>query len=97
MVGWGRCHVVDSLDHRSMSATEKTTLHILTGFLGSGKTTLLNRLLGENAFRDTAVVVRSRAVLERTMLAHFAREIACECGKVGRVLEDALEAPAGLA
>ena len=40
-----------------MSATEKTTLHILTGFLGSGKTTLLNRLLGENAFRDTAVVV----------------------------------------
>lgn len=51
----------------------------------------------EPLYRDTAVVVRSRAVLERTMLAHFAREIARECGKVGRVLEDALEAPAGLA
>lgn len=30
---------------------------ILTGFLGAGKTTLLNRLLREDAFRDTAVIV----------------------------------------
>lgn len=30
---------------------------ILTGFLGAGKTTLLNRLLREDGFRDTAVIV----------------------------------------
>ncbi|TPE53907.1 CobW family GTP-binding protein [Amaricoccus solimangrovi] len=30
---------------------------ILTGFLGAGKTTMLNRLLREDGFRDTAVIV----------------------------------------
>lgn len=30
---------------------------ILTGFLGAGKTTLLNRLIGDPAFGDTAVIV----------------------------------------
>lgn len=35
----------------------RTRLHVLTGFLGSGKTTLLNRLLGDPAFADSAVLI----------------------------------------
>src|SRR3712207_8727015 len=30
---------------------------LLTGFLGSGKTTLLNRLLADESWRDTGVVI----------------------------------------
>lgn len=32
-------------------------LTLLTGFLGAGKTTLLNRLLGDPALKDTAVII----------------------------------------
>jgi G3E family GTPase len=32
-------------------------LTVLTGFLGAGKTTLLNRLLGDEALRDTVVII----------------------------------------
>ena len=36
---------------------EFTEVILVTGFLGSGKTTLLQRLLGEPAFADTAVLI----------------------------------------
>lgn len=38
-------------------AAEPILFTVLTGFLGSGKTTLLNRLLGDPALRDTAVII----------------------------------------
>ncbi|HZZ92673.1 MAG TPA: GTP-binding protein [Usitatibacter sp.] len=40
-----------------MAASGITPVTVLTGFLGSGKTTLLARLLREEAWRDTAVIV----------------------------------------
>lgn len=46
----------------------------------------------EPLHRDTAMVVRSTAVLERQMLADFVAEIARECAKVGEVLDNRLEA-----
>lgn len=46
----------------------------------------------EALHRDTAMVVRSTAVLERQMLADFVAEIARECAKVGEVLDNRLDA-----
>jgi LysR family carnitine catabolism transcriptional activator len=46
----------------------------------------------EPLHRDTAMVVRSTAVLERQMLADFVAEIARECARVGEVLDNRLEA-----
>ena len=40
-----------------MAAASITPVTVLTGFLGSGKTTLLNRMLDDERYRDTAVVV----------------------------------------
>lgn len=40
--------------------------------------------------RDVAIVVRSRAELERPMLHDFAREIGRELGRIGTVLEESL-------
>ena len=40
-----------------MPASPLTPVFILTGFLGSGKTTLLNRLLGDPAWANTAVLI----------------------------------------
>jgi LysR family carnitine catabolism transcriptional activator len=47
--------------------------------------------------RDTAMVVRSLAALERDMLADFVREIAAECAKVGNIIDNRLEALTGSA
>ena len=41
--------------------------------------------------RDTAMVVRSKAALERPMLVDFIREIARECALVGTILDNRLE------
>ncbi|MET0437625.1 MAG: LysR family transcriptional regulator, partial [Devosia sp.] len=41
--------------------------------------------------RDTAMVVRSKAALERPMLADFIREIAQECAQVGVIIDNRLE------
>jgi DNA-binding transcriptional LysR family regulator len=46
----------------------------------------------EPLHRDTAMVVRSTAVLERAMLADFVAEIARECAKIGAVLDNRLDA-----
>ena len=45
----------------------------------------------EPLHRDTAMVVRSVAALERDMLADFVREIALECESVGVILDNRLE------
>jgi LysR family carnitine catabolism transcriptional activator len=44
----------------------------------------------EPLHRDTALVVRNPAVLERPMLADFVREIALECARVGEIIDDRL-------
>ena len=46
----------------------------------------------EPLHRDTAMVVRSLAALERDMLADFVAEIAVECAKIGVILDNRLEA-----
>jgi LysR family transcriptional regulator, carnitine catabolism transcriptional activator len=51
----------------------------------------------EPLHRDTAMVVRSVAALERDMLADFVREIALECGSVGAIIDNRLDALAGAA
>lgn len=45
----------------------------------------------EPLHRDTAMVVRSTAALERDMLAAFVDEIALECAKIGTILDNRLE------
>lgn len=44
----------------------------------------------EPLHRDTAMVVRSLAVLERDMLANFIGEIAAECAQIGVILDNRL-------
>jgi DNA-binding transcriptional LysR family regulator len=51
----------------------------------------------EPLHRDTAMVVRSIAALEREMLADFVAEIARECESVGVILDNRLEALRGAA
>jgi LysR family carnitine catabolism transcriptional activator len=51
----------------------------------------------EPLHRDTAMVVRSVAALERDMLADFVREIALECESVGVIIDNRLEALKGAA
>lgn len=45
----------------------------------------------EPLHRDTAMVVRSAAAIERPMLVDFIREIARECAQVGTILDSRLE------
>jgi len=51
----------------------------------------------EPLHRDTAMVVRSTAALEREMLADFVAEIALECASVGVILDNRLDALKGAA
>ena len=51
----------------------------------------------EPLHRDTAMVVRSVAALERDMLADFVREIALECESVGVILDNRLDTLRGAA
>lgn len=51
----------------------------------------------EPLHRDTAMVVRSTAALQRDMLADFVAEIARECESVGVILENRLDALRGAA
>ena len=47
--------------------------------------------------RDTAMVVRSLAALERDMLADFVREIAAECAVIGEIVDNRLDGLTGAA
>ena len=51
----------------------------------------------EPLHRDTAMVVRSTAALERDMLADFIGEIARECESVGVILDNRLDTLKGVA
>src|SRR4051794_14559604 len=42
---------------RNLGPAEPIPLTVLTGFLGAGKTSLLNRLIGDPALADTAVII----------------------------------------
>ena len=44
----------------------------------------------EPLHRDTAMVVRSKAALERPMLVDFIAEIARECAHLGEILDNRL-------
>jgi len=45
----------------------------------------------EPLHRDTAMVVRNLAALERPMLADFIREIAVECAQMGEIIDNRLD------
>ena len=56
----------------------------------AGRLVEISPLEFEPLHRDTAMVVRNPAVLERPMLADFVREIAHECARVGEIIDDRL-------
>jgi LysR family carnitine catabolism transcriptional activator len=56
----------------------------------AGRLVEISPLDFEPLHRDTAIVVRNPAVLERPMLADFLREIALECARVGEIIDDRL-------
>jgi G3E family GTPase len=75
---------------------------LLTGFLGSGKTTLLNRLLGDPALADTAVVVNEvgevaidHLLVERANDGVIELSDGCLCCSVRGELVDTLAELAG--
>lgn len=70
---------------------------LLTGFLGSGKTTLLRRLVRDEAFRDTAVIVNEfgEIGLDHQLMSHSTESIlvlsgGCVCCAIRDDLETAL-------
>lgn len=65
-------------------------VHILTGFLGSGKTTLLRRLLEDEDFKDTAVLINEfgEAGLDHLIAREVSEDVllldsGCLCCSVG--------------
>jgi DNA-binding transcriptional LysR family regulator len=56
----------------------------------AGRLVEISPLEFEPLHRDTAMVVRNPAVLDRPMLADFVREIAQECARVGEIIDDRL-------
>jgi G3E family GTPase len=76
---------------------ERLSTIIVTGFLGSGKTTLLNRLLQEEGFRDTAVLVNEfgEVGLDHDLIRHSTERMVvmaggCICCSMREDVETAL-------
>ncbi len=59
--------------------------------LSAGRLVEIQPVDSEPLHRDTAMVVRSLAALDRPMLIDFIREIAGECARVGTILDSRLE------
>lgn len=88
---------------RTRSRPDPIPLTVLTGFLGAGKTTLLNRLLGDPALVDAAVVVNEAGEIgiDHLLVEHVADGVValaggCLCcslrGDLIQTLEDLLRA-----
>lgn len=80
-----------------MSGVEPLPVHVLTGFLGSGKTTLLQRLLTDEAFGDTAVLVNEfgDVALDHNLLSSISPDVVllssgCVCCTIRGELSEAL-------
>lgn len=65
---------------------DRVPVTILTGFLGAGKTTFLNRIMAEDGFGDTAVIINEfgeagvdGALIERADERAFAMSTGCLC------------------
>jgi hypothetical protein len=81
----GRCDVPE-LVQTEMTATARTPITILTGFLGAGKTSLLSRLLRDPRFSDTAVVINEfgEVGLDHLLVEHLAEEPVVEMACAAR-------------
>lgn len=76
---------------------DKTPVYMLTGFLGAGKSTLLNRVLGDPAFADTAIIINEfgDVALDHDLVRVGETQVArtttgCLCCKVGSDIRSTL-------
>jgi G3E family GTPase len=74
-------------------------VHLLTGFLGSGKTTLLSRLIRQEGFADTAVVINElgEVGIDHVLVDRGSEDgvvlldSGCLCCQLGNSLQETLE------
>jgi G3E family GTPase len=78
-------------------SAERLPVSLITGFLGSGKTTLLNRLLRQDAMRDSAVIINEygEVSLDHLLVERIDGEVAvlasgCICCTIRSDLEETL-------
>jgi G3E family GTPase len=81
----------------SDKSAERLPVSLITGFLGSGKTTLLNRLLRDDAMKDSAVVINEygEISLDHLLVERVDGEVAvlasgCICCTIRSDLEETL-------
>jgi G3E family GTPase len=81
----------------SDKSAERLPVSLVTGFLGSGKTTLLNRLLRDDAMKDSAVIINEygEISLDHLLVERVDGEIAvlasgCICCTIRSDLEETL-------
>lgn len=78
---------------------EAIPVHLLTGFLGSGKTTLLSRLIRQQGFADTAVVINElgEVGIDNVLVDRGSEDgvvlldSGCLCCALGNSLQETLE------